>query len=310
MPRSLFNKNRKWLLSLLLLFSFSLIGWGISVLISSSIPFWLLFGVTVIYSTEKWLNYYTRKYKTVGKIYRTILNLSVLSLFGLLVWSGMSLFTQQFMQTPLIGSLIFLVELIVFIWLCRVVSKNGWRQPSMKLTVFSLLCLFIIFAFAGVQPLASYKDVVIGKITNFIDEQELKAEERRVAEENRRAIEKAEMDAAGVVSEYAFYKDFVVLFNEFRSENDRPPLIFDTALNKLAAERAIEISQPGNFSHAGIKEYNFGENIAMMAYSSGSASDLIKQWASSPGHRSNMLLSSYHSTGFAKNGKYAVQIFD
>ena len=117
------------------------------------------------------------------------------------------------------------------------------------------------------------------------------------------------MDAEGVEREYDFYKDYVVLFNEFRSENGRPPLIFNTALNKLAAERAIEISKPGNFSHAGLI-YNLGENIAMMAYSSDSASDLIKLWASSSGHRSNMLSSSYHSTGFAKNGKYAVQIFD
>ena len=28
----------------------------------------------------------------------------------------------------------------------------------MKLTVFSLICLFVIFAFAGVQPMAGYKD--------------------------------------------------------------------------------------------------------------------------------------------------------
>jgi len=56
--------------------------------------------------------------------------------------------------------------------------------------------------------------------------------------------------------------------------------------------------------------FPIGENIAMMAYSSDTASDLIELWASSPGHRSNMLSYSYHRTGFAKNGKYAVQIFD
>jgi len=55
-------------------------------------------------------------------------------------------------------------ELAVFIWLCRVVSRNSWRQPSMKLTVVSLMCLFLIFSFAGVQPITDYKDVAIGKI--------------------------------------------------------------------------------------------------------------------------------------------------
>jgi len=180
----------------------------------------------------------------------------------------------------------------------------------MKLVAISLICLFLIFAFAGVQPMADYKDVAIGGITNFINEQRINAEERRAAEESRRATEEAEMQAAGVTSNYDFYKEYTVLFNEFRSENGRQPLVFDTELNQLAAQRAVEISQPGGFSHEGIEKYNLGENIAMMAYASDSPAELIELWADSPGHRSNMLLSSYHRTGFAKNGRYAVQIFD
>ena len=299
-----------WVLSLLFIFAVSVIGLGISLYIGSFVPFWLMFGFSLIFSIEKWFHYFIRKYKSIGKLYRLILNCSTLSLLGLIIWWGIKLFSKQLTQSPLIGSLILLVEFILFVWIWRVVAKNSWRWPSMKLTVFSLICIFIIFAFAGVQPMTSYKDATIGKINNFVKEQQIKAEERRIAEENRRAAEKAEMDSVGVVSEYDFYKDYVVFFNKFRSENGRPPLVFDRALNKLAAERAIEISQPGNFSHEGIKRYNFGENIAMMAYSSDSASDLIEQWASSSGHRSNMLLYSYHRTGFAKNGKYAVQIFD
>jgi hypothetical protein len=34
----------------------------------------------------------------------------------------------------------------------------------MKLTVISLICLFLIFSFAGVQPMTDYKDVAIDKI--------------------------------------------------------------------------------------------------------------------------------------------------
>jgi len=130
----------------------------------SLVPLWLLVGVSVIYSIEKWLTHYTRRYKIVGRIYRLILNLSVLSLLGLLISSAVLLFTQQFTQSPLVGSLVFVFELSVFIWLCKVVSKNSWRQPSMKLTVISLIGLFFIFSFAGVQPLADYKDAAIDKI--------------------------------------------------------------------------------------------------------------------------------------------------
>jgi len=38
------------------------------------------------------------------------------------------------------------------------VSKNGWRRPSMKLTFACLATIFLIFAFAGVEPMAEYKD--------------------------------------------------------------------------------------------------------------------------------------------------------
>ncbi|MFO7773515.1 MAG: hypothetical protein R6V59_06230 [Dehalococcoidia bacterium] len=156
-----------WLKPILLIGALSIVGLIASRFVGSLIPFWLLFGSSIFYSIEKWLGYYTRKYRTVGKIYRLILNLSALSLLGLLVWSGASLFTQQFMQSPLIGSFVFLLEIAVFIWLCRVISKNGWRQPSMKLTVFSLICLFFIFSFAGVQPLSDYKDSLFNSVSSY-----------------------------------------------------------------------------------------------------------------------------------------------
>ena len=156
-----------WLIALLFMVALSVAGLVASKFAGSFIPFWLLFGFAVFYSVERWLSYYTIKRKIFGRIYRLILNLSVLSLLGLLIWSGISLFTQQFMQSPLIGSLLFLGELVVFIWLVRVVSKNGWRQPSMKLTVFSLICLFLIFSFAGVQPLSTYKDSLINSISTY-----------------------------------------------------------------------------------------------------------------------------------------------
>jgi len=75
-------KNKKWLLSLLFVFALSLVGWGIKVLIGSFMPLWLLLGFSVTYSIEKWLSYYTMKHRIVGRIYRLVLNLSLLSLLG------------------------------------------------------------------------------------------------------------------------------------------------------------------------------------------------------------------------------------
>jgi hypothetical protein len=158
------TKDKVWLPSLLFVLAFALAGWGIHALIGSLIPLWTLLGFSIVYSLEKWLNYPTIRHKNAGRIYRLILNLSVLSLLGLLIRSGILLFTQRFMQSPLVGSLVFVLELGVFIWLCTVISKNRWRQPSMKLTVLPLIGLFLIFSFAGVQPFADYMGAALDKI--------------------------------------------------------------------------------------------------------------------------------------------------
>jgi len=145
----------------------SIAGIVASMFVGNFIPFALLFGFSVFYCVERWSGYYTWKRKNVGRVYRLVLNLSLLSLLGLLVWSGVMLFSQRFMQSPLAGSLIFVFEFAAFIWLCRVVSRNNRRQPSMTLTVFSVIGLFLIFSFAGVQPLSAYKDSAFNSVFTF-----------------------------------------------------------------------------------------------------------------------------------------------
>jgi hypothetical protein len=156
-----------WLIALLLIIGLCAAGLVASTFVESFIPFWLLFGFSIFYCVERWSSYYTWKHKIVGRVYRLILNLSLLSLLGLLIWSGVLLFTQRFMQSPLVGSLVFVFEFAVFIWLCRVVSRNSWRQPSMKLTLFSAIALLLIFSFAGVQPLSSYKDSLFDSVSTY-----------------------------------------------------------------------------------------------------------------------------------------------
>jgi hypothetical protein len=156
-----------WTRVLLMIAAVSIAGVVASVFVESYVPFCLLLGFSVFYCVERWSGYYTWKHKSVGKVYRLVLNLSLLSLLGLLTWSGVLLFTQRFMQSPLVGSILFVFEFAVFVWLCRVASRNSWRQPSMKLTVFSVIGVFLIFAFAGVQPLSAYKDSVVNSVYTY-----------------------------------------------------------------------------------------------------------------------------------------------
>jgi len=154
----------KWLKALLLIFSLSFVGLVINVLIGNVIPFWILFGFSVIFSIEKWFSYEARTHKLFDKLYRLILNLAILSLLGLVIWSGVRLFSHQFVHSALVGSILFVGELAFFIWAWTVVAKNSWRWPSMKLTIFTLICLFLVFSFAGVQPMSLYKDTALSKI--------------------------------------------------------------------------------------------------------------------------------------------------
>lgn len=187
---------QNWLIGLLLVFALSVVGLGVSLFAGSFIPLWLMFGFSTIYSIEKWLYYFTRKSKGIGKLYRSLLNLSILSLLGILVWTGIRLFSQQFVQSTLMGSLIFIAEFVLFILMWKVVAKNSWRWPSMKLTVFSLLCLVVVFAFAGVQPTATYKDETIEKVTIFFGEQKEKADEKlaKAKSEEKDRIRQQEID--------------------------------------------------------------------------------------------------------------------
>lgn len=145
-------------LSLILIFALLIIGLGISLYVESFIPLGMLFLFLSIYSIQRWFGYVTRKYKWVGQLYKLLLNLILLLSMAFIGYTGLKLFSQQFLRTPVIGSLVFLSEIGFFIWLCKIYAKNAWRWPSMKLTIISLIFLFAVFSFAGVQPLASFKD--------------------------------------------------------------------------------------------------------------------------------------------------------
>lgn len=161
------HKISTWLVASLLIFALLTIGLGISMLIRTFIPFWVLLGFSIVFSVEKWFKSPVRN-RVIGRLYRLTLNLSILSLFGYLIWSGANLFSHKVVYSPLIGSLLFIFGFAFFIYMWRVVAKNSWRWPSMKLTVFSLICLFLVFSFAGVQPMANYKNKVVDSVTSIV----------------------------------------------------------------------------------------------------------------------------------------------
>jgi hypothetical protein len=159
---SRFPKLGKWEMALICIVGLTLLGLGIGVLSGNNISFWVLSGFSCIFVLEKWLISKIAKIGVIYGLYKLLLNLSLLSLLGLLIWSGIQLFSHQFFKTPLIGSLIFIGEFVIFVWIWKFTARNGSQWPSMKLTIFTLIALFFVFAFAGVSPFMEWKDAFFG----------------------------------------------------------------------------------------------------------------------------------------------------
>lgn len=136
-----------------------------------------------------------------------------------------------------------------------------------------------------------------------------------------RPVQGSSSVSAGIQSSSAA-SEVVRLTNSARSKNGYAALVEDGALSEAAAVRAREIAR--SFSHtrpsgasfssalseSGVSYLRAGENIAS---GQKSASEVVNAWMNSPGHRANILNSSYSRIGSASvniNGTlYWVQLF-
>jgi len=158
----------KPIIALVVTLTVSVIALVISSVFGNTLFFWLLFGFASTFSLEQWLGYYTKKYRPISIFYRVVLNLSVLSILWVLIQSGIKLFAIKPLTFPILNSVLIVLEFVLFIWLWRVISKNSWRWPSMKITLLTVACVVLILSFIGMEPLALYKDKSIAFISPSI----------------------------------------------------------------------------------------------------------------------------------------------
>ena len=136
-----------------------------------------------------------------------------------------------------------------------------------------------------------------------------------------RPVQGSSSVSAGIQSSSAV-SEVIRLTNSARSQNGYAALVEDSALSEAAAVRAREIARSfshtrpsgGSFSSAlsesGVSYLRAGENIAS---GQKSASEVVNAWMNSPGHRANILNSSYSRIGSASvnvgGTLYWVQLF-
>ena len=120
----------------------------------------------------------------------------------------------------------------------------------------------------------------------------------------------------------AFESEVVRLVNAERAKQGLSPLTQDWQLSRVARYKSQDMRDLGYFSHTsptygspfqmmksfGISYRTAGENIAK-GYSTPEA--VVKAWMNSPGHRANILNSSYThiGVGYVVSGNYWTQMF-
>lgn len=120
----------------------------------------------------------------------------------------------------------------------------------------------------------------------------------------------------------AYEAEVVRLVNERRAEQGLKPLTQDWQLSRVARYKSQDMSELGYFSHTsptygspfdmmksfGISYRSAGENIAK-GYRT--PEEVVNAWMNSPGHRANILNSSYThiGVGYVNSGNHWTQMF-
>ena len=127
-------------------------------------------------------------------------------------------------------------------------------------------------------------------------------------------------NTSGSVSQYE--KRVVELVNEIRVQNGLSKLTLNTELSAVARLKSQDMKDKNYFSHTsptygspfdmmkqfGISYRTAGENIA---YGYATPESVVDGWMNSPGHRANILNSSYKEigVGYVSRGHYWTQMF-
>lgn len=252
---------------------------------------------------------------------------------------GYILFTNH--NDPIKNTIIFLAEIGLWFWLASVLRRRKYKysNPKFKLVFVIILAIFIVSAFAGIQPLSTFKDKFLVTIGDIVESVGNDIEERHSAIVTKEAT-KESSDSMPVIVEPPTIipvpippipelavtpvptpkatndpakeqqgidrSNYVAMFNEYRQSHGLNPLEFTNDLERIAELRLVEIQ--AHFSHYSKGNYNeyLAENIVVGVSNNEEA---LSVWKNSLGHNANMLDREYRNTGYAMGDGYAIQVF-
>lgn len=270
----------------------------------------------------------TRSKTGKSKVFRGLtklgLNLAILTGFGFLIRYSYLLFVKH-SEEGLKGSIILIVGIGAWITIIRLCHSRRyrWTKPSFKLTTFSVITILLIFAFAGVQPVSTYKDNLVSKWESH--QAERAAEEAEKVSEAiamtpiliREAPSKTETKSGPTVTQTLKVeeaeREAFELINVVREEAGVPPTKWSDELYRLSKEHTREMADRGELFHTPTGAMH-GEN-AWGGYGyyhyryDELAKVIVGSWMTSPLHKAWLLHApikeSVVSVVVTEDGQYA-----
>ena len=269
-------------------------------------------------------------------VHKFVLSLLVIIGFIDLVRRGHFTFTQQ--GEAIRDTIIFLVELALWFGIIALLRKQRYKhiKPQFKLTFISVLIVILVCAFAGIEPLSSYKDNLFDWASDLVGAIQAETE---AGEEGVTNLEASNIAVDDNATDEQIINELSLLIydsiNTERTTRGLGTLQINSTLTSLAEEHSREMATYDYFSHdrmPGSRSFDWnlapgagrGENIFMMPQQLAIPGpvlepeelsiEITRGWMESPGHRQNILESRYTYTGIgiAKKGiyYYITQIFE
>jgi len=270
---------------------------------------------------------------------KLFLNLLVIISLVVVARTGYLLFTHQSAAVEK-DTIIFLAEFGFWIWIISILRSYRYRRrkPSFRLVFFSVLGIALVCAFAGVEPLASYKDRTISFVG--LTWHSVTAPSQFPTPTPAEPTPVPAKPPQTVQTEVSYTNEEVegliyVLINNERQRFGMTALEKDPLLASLAREHSVSMVEHQFFSHnraTGQRNLDYeqppdtirGENISKTPcrkWVPGPYLTLqevcawvVSGWMSSTGHRGNILEARFSKTGVGVGGQgeylYITQIFE
>ena len=233
------------------------------------------------------------------RIRKLFLNLLVITGLGLAAWTGYLVFTHQ--TTPIKGTIIFLAMVGFLIWVISAVRSRKYRytKPSFKLVFWTLVGIFLVCAFAGIEPMSSTKDRVVSLI-----EQGWKTVTTSAQSPTPTPVEPTPTTAPPLnpsptptsppaeLSLSALEEATFKLINVERNAAGLPSTKWDVELYKLSRAHSQAMAERGELFHTPLGA-SYAENVWGAPWGGISKQNLaqaiVDGWMSSPLHRAWIL---------------------